>query len=329
MRLGRSQTDILYIYTGEIYDIMNLQQLQYIIAVDNYRNFARAAEKCFVTQPTLSMMIKKLESEHDIIIFDRTRQPVVPTEIGKQIIQQARVILNETKVLDEILSEYKNTITGDLSVGIIPTLSPYLVPLFINSFTSKYKNVNLTIAEQTTEVLIDMLHKSSIDVAILVTPLNDPSITEIPMFYEEFFIYQSANSNKQILNPEDIDPNELWLLEEGHCLRSQIMNLCDLKKANNMNFIFKTGSLETLKQLVDSYRGITIMPELATLNFSEKEQKRLIRFRPPAPVREVSLALHRNYVKKRLIDALKSVVIENIPKELVERNDFRKIEING
>lgn len=308
---------------------MNLQQLQYIIAVDNYRNFAKAAEKCFVTQPTLSMMIKKLESERDIIIFDRTRQPVIPTEIGKQIIQQARVILNETKVLDEILSEHKGKMTGDLSVGIIPTLSPYLVPLFINSFTSKYQGVNLTIAEHTTEVLIDMLHKSSIDVAILVTPLNDPSIREIPMFYEEFFIYQSVYSNKQILDPEEIDPNELWLLEEGHCLRSQIMNLCDLKKENNMNFIFKTGSLETLKQLVDSYKGVTIMPELATVNFSEDEKKRLIRFKSPAPVREVSLALHRNYVKKRLVDALKSVVVENVPESLLGKNEFRKIEINN
>ncbi len=308
---------------------MNLQQLQYIIAVDDYRNFAKAAEKCFVTQPTLSMMIKKLEVESDVVIFDRTRHPVIPTEIGKQIIKQARVILNETKVMDEILSEYKGTLSGDLAVGIIPTLSPYLVPLFINSFTDKYEKINLSISENTTEILIDMLHKGTIDVAILVTPLDDPSINEIPMFNEEFLIYQSTPSAQQIINPEDIDPNELWLLEEGHCLRSQIMNLCDLKRENNMNFIFKTGSLETLKQLVDNYKGVTIMPELATLKFSEDERKKLIKFNSPAPVREVSLALHRNYVKHRLVEALRAVIVENIPSRLLEKNDFRKININS
>jgi LysR family hydrogen peroxide-inducible transcriptional activator len=306
---------------------MNLQQLEYIVAVDNYRNFAKAAESCFVTQPTLSMMIKNLESELDTTIFDRSKQPVVPTDLGLLILEKARNILHETRGLREVIRERKGILDGDLAIGIIPTLSTYLIPLFLHAFTRQYPAINLIFSEQTTEILIDRLVKGKIDVAILVTPLKNPAIVEIPLFYEEFVLYSAEKPARNYVLPEDINPGELWLLEEGHCLRSQIMNLCELRKKTNTRLNFQTGNLEMLKELVRNYQGMTILPELASLNLPDSEKIRLSRFASPAPVREVSMALHRNYLKKRHIDALQKTILERIPPWIRKRRNFRKIEI--
>ncbi|MEO0473114.1 MAG: LysR substrate-binding domain-containing protein, partial [Bacteroidota bacterium] len=284
---------------------MNLQQLEYIVAVDIHRHFARAAESCHVTQPTLSMMIRKLEDELDTLIFDRSRQPVMPTEAGTEIIEQARIILQETERLREITRVHKGIINGELRVGIIPTLAPYLLPLFINPFLDKYPSIRLRVAEYTTETLLEKLRTGELDVGILVTPLEVNFVREIPLFYEAFMVYASHQYKKEYLMVEDINPDELWLLEEGHCFRSQIMNLCELRRQRNVHMEYAAGSIETLKQLVEKRMGVTILPELATLSLSSEQQLRLKPFQPPAPVREVSLVTHRNYIKARMVEALK------------------------
>jgi len=306
---------------------MNLSQLEYILAVDKHRHFAKAAKACFVTQPTLSMMIHKLEEELDIKIFDRSKKPVTPTEIGIQVIEQARKTLVESRKIKEIVGSYKDKIDGQLRLGVIPTLAPYLLPLFIQSFLKKYPLIRLKISEYTTENIIDKLEKGEIDVGILVTPLNHKYLVETPLFYETFMIYSSYQYDKKYLLPEDLNLNNLWLLEEGHCFRSQILNLCELRKKEDLQFEYAAGSIETLRQLVENQQGITILPELSTRHLSKENRKKIMPFQPPAPAREVSLVTHQDFVKKRLVKILKEEIMAALPKEIVERKEFERIEI--
>lgn len=297
---------------------MNNQQLEYIVAVDSYRHFVTAAEKCFVTQATLSMMIKKLEEELGVKIFDRSKQPVVPTETGKLIIAQARIVLQNTERMKEIVHEEKGQMSGELRIGIIPTLAPYIIPLFMNTFMKKYPDVKLKISEITTESIINKLEKHSLDIGLLATPLNNKALVEQPLFYEQFVVYASSEEKllkKKYLLANDIDINRLWLLEEGHCLRSQVVNLCELKHREKElhQLDFEAGSIETLKKIVELNQGITILPELALKDIPEAQKNKIRYFKSPAPVREISLVTFRHFVKKKLADALKQQILENIP----------------
>jgi LysR family transcriptional regulator, hydrogen peroxide-inducible genes activator len=299
---------------------MNIQQLEYIISVDNCRHFVKASEKCFVTQATLSMMIKKLEEELNVKIFDRSRQPVVPTEIGNKIIAQAKIILQESNRLKEIVQEEQGELKGELRIGIIPTLAPYLLPLFMNSFMKKYPLVRLKISELTTVDIIDKLEQHNLDAGLLSTPLNQASLTEQPLFYEEFVVYATAKEKllkKKYLLAKDIDVNRLCLLEEGHCLRSQVFNFCELKDDQGLNQLdFATGSIETLKKIVDANEGITILPFLALKDMTRKQINNVRHFKSPAPVREIGLVTYRYFVKEKLIKSLKEEILNNIPVEM-------------
>ncbi len=304
---------------------MNLQQLEYLLAVDAHRHFAKAAEQCHVTQPTLSMMIQKLEEELGIKIFDRSRQPVVPTHAGEALLAQARVILREAERFREIAKAEEESLSGVLRVGIIPTLSPYLLPLFLQAFMARYPGIRLKIAERTTTALTEALHKGQIDVAILVTPLNDATLREDPLFYEAFVVYSGHDYAKEFLLPEDIDPHHLWLLEEGHCFRSQILNICELRRKDQLTVEYEAGSLETLKQLVDAQNGITILPELATLYLTDAQQRKVKHFAAPEPVREVSLVTHRHLVKQRLVEALKTELLAHLPADKVRQEGANRV----
>jgi len=300
---------------------MNLQQLEYILAVATHRHFAKAANACNVTQPTLSMMIQKLEGELDIKIFDRSKQPVEVTDVGQEIIFQARKILSEVKQVNEIIMSHKGELKGELRIGIIPTLSPYLLPLFVTTFLKKYPHVKLKIQDLTTREIVDKLKSQELDAGILATPLNISSILEYPLFYEQFIVYTSAKEQtikKKYLLAEDIDVNRLWLLEEGHCLRAQVINLCELKKKETEvhNLDYEAGSIEALKKIVDLSEGITIMPELAANELAKSKHNQLHYFKAPAPVREISIVTYRHFVKTRLIDALKSEILKNIPESM-------------
>jgi LysR family hydrogen peroxide-inducible transcriptional activator len=311
---------------------MNLQQLEYIIAVDTYRHFLRASEKCFVTQATLSMMIQKLENELGVKIFDRSKHPVKPTEIGVKIILQARRIVSEAGRIKELVKTERGEISGELKVGIIPTLAPYLLPLFLKDFTTKYPQVKLIISEHTTASVINRLKAGQLDTGILATPLNDSDIKEHILFYEKYFLYvndEEKGFNKNYVMPKDIDINRLWLLEEGHCMRSQILNFCELKKQSEQmeKLHYEAGSIETLKNLVEKNFGITIIPELAVFNLSKTQKKRVRFFRPPTPVREISIVVHREYVKDKLIEALKETILSFIPDEMKVLKKMNVIEI--
>ena len=311
---------------------MNLQQLDYIIAVDTFRHFAKAAEKSCVTQATLSMMIQKLETELGIKIFDRSRQPVTPTEIGKKIIEQARRIVSEAGRLKEIINLEKGEVAGELKIGIIPTLAPYLLPLFLKKFSDTYPRVKLNISEHTTTTIIQKLKSELLDAGILATPLNDNSIKEQPIFFEKYFLYvnnkEKGFDNEYVL-PSNIDISRLWILEEGHCMRSQILNLCELKKAHSdeEKIHYEAGSIETLKNIVEKNFGITIIPELATFNLTNSQKKRLRYFKSPTPVREISIITHREFIKMRLIEVLKEMILTVIPDNMKSPKDTKVIEI--
>jgi LysR family hydrogen peroxide-inducible transcriptional activator len=311
---------------------MTIIQLEYIIAVDTYRHFATAAEKCFVTQPTLSMQIQKLEEELGAKIFDRSKQPVVPTELGENIIRQARIVVQEAKAIRQIIQNQKEEVSGELRLGIIPTLAPYLLPLFLNRFLAKYPSIRVIITEVTTELLIEKLKKQQVDVGILATPLQETGIFETKLFYEEFVVYASPESDMlqhAKVDLKNIDNSALLLLQEGHCMRSQIINLCQIRgiKQESSRLSYETGSIETLKRMVETNAGVTIIPELATLNLSESAKAMIRRFQEPAPVREISLVTHRYYMKKRLIDALEAEILTVIPDEMKAKAEKKVLSI--
>ncbi|HEY0740949.1 MAG TPA: LysR substrate-binding domain-containing protein [Chryseosolibacter sp.] len=310
---------------------MTLTQLEYIVALDTYRHFVQASDKCFVTQPTLSMQIQKLEEELGVKIFDRTKQPVIPTEVGATIIAQARIVLREANFIKQIITDQKDSLTGELRIGIIPTLAPYLLPPLYKYVREKYPQINLIIKEAITEEVISELKNNRLDCGIVVTPLADTSIKEHILFYEELFVYVSKRNSlvdKKYVLPNEIDPEKLWLLEEGHCFRSQVLNLCELRKRSDFHFRYETGNIETLKRMVDKSDGITILPELAVMEFTKAQRKLVKRLKEPTPAREVSLVTHRDYVKGRLIETLKQGILEIVPPDMRRLHNKKVVEID-
>jgi LysR family hydrogen peroxide-inducible transcriptional activator len=312
---------------------MTIVQLEYLVAVDTYRSFVAAADKCFVTQPTLSMQIQKLEDTLGVKLFDRSKQPVTPTEIGIDIIAQARVLLGESEKIKEIITDRQKELSGELKVGIIPTISPYILPKILQGFVEKYPQVKLIVWEQTTENIIQQLKLGMLDCGILSTPLHEATLTEIPVFYENFVAYTSKNSKlskKKTINPEDIDMEEIWVLNEGHCMREQVLNICQRRRATQSfkHFEYNTGSVETLKRMVDQNNGATILPELALADLSDKQLDRVRYFRSPEPAREVSIVIQRSFLKRRMIEALKTEILEFVPKRMRSKKKKDVLEIS-
>lgn len=298
---------------------MTLVQLEYVVAVDTYRSFVTAAEKCFVTQPTLSMQIQKLEDMLKVKIFDRSRQPVSPTEIGASIIAQARIILRESNKVKEIISDTRQELIGELKIGVIPTIAPYLLPRLISGMMLKYPGLKLLIWEYTTEEIIHQLKTGALDCALLATPLQDNAILEIPLYYEGFVTYLSKDSalmKKKSLNADDLNEENIWLLNEGHCMRSQVLNICRNRNLKSNTLEYNTGSVETLIRMVDLNDGATLLPELAIGELNTKQLECIRYFKSPEPVREISLVTHINFIKKRMLEALKEEVLSIVPKAM-------------
>ncbi len=311
---------------------MNLQQLEYIIAVDDHRHFVNAAEACFVTQATLSMMIRKLEDELGVVIFDRNMKPVVPTPVGKLIIAGARKIIKEASLILDIAHTEKNILKGDLRIGIIPTLAPYLLPLFLKNFINTFPDVKLSIHELTTSHCIDALKQHKIDAAILATPLHIDSLREHVLFYEKYHLYVNGKDtqyNKNFVLAKNLNLNELLLLEEGHCMRNQVLNFCEIKKSQSITSAvdYKAGSIETLLNLVDRHMGITIVPELATLHFSKSRKEQLRSFKQPVPVREISMVTFKDPIKTNLIHLLAEHIKKSVPEEMLSKGRTLVLDI--
>lgn len=304
--------------------MVTLTQLEYVVAVDTYRHFGKAAENCFITQPTLSMQIKKLEEDLGIAIFDRSKQPLIPTDVGTKIIEQARVLLKEAEKISDIVKDHKNLISGELKIGIIPTLAPYLLPLFVGNYKRKYPNIQIKVKELTTNNIIKYLNRDLIDVGILVTPLHEEKIIEKPVFYEGMMIYahhEHLLHKKKKITVKNIATPEIWLLSDGHCFRHQVINLCSYHSGNNkkLPFFFEAGSLETLMNIIDKEGGLTLIPELATLEMPEDRFKNVLRFSDINPLREVSLVYSRHFAKSKLIDLLWKEILASVPEKLLQK----------
>ncbi|WP_222984536.1 hydrogen peroxide-inducible genes activator [Flagellimonas meishanensis] len=291
---------------------MTITQLQYVLAVAEYRNFTLAAEKSFVTQPTLSMQVQKLEDELDVLIFDRSKKPISITEVGKKIVAQAKNIVAEAERIKDIVDQDKGFIGGDYTLGIIPTVMPTLLPMFLNTFIKKYPKVNLIIKEQPTDVMIRNILDGHLDAGIAATPLEIEFIKERPLYYEPFVGYVPKNhrlSGEKSLTTEHLNLNDILLLQDGHCFRDGVINLCQSPKNNNgEQFRIESGSFETLVSLADEGMGMTLLPYLNTLQLESGKKAFLKPFDNPSPAREISLIYHKSELKIQITEALKEVI---------------------
>lgn len=291
---------------------MTITQLKYVLAVAENQNFTKAAEKTFVTQPTLSMQIQKLEDELDILIFDRGKKPIELTEIGKKIVTQARNIVNEANRISDIVDQQKGFIGGEFKLGVIPTVMPTLLPMFLRNFINKYPKVQLKIEELPTETIIEKLEDGHLDAAIAATPLHIENIKERPLYYEPFVAYIPVNHklhNQGKIKTGDLNIEDMLLLEDGHCFRDGVINLCKTNRdVEKETFSLESGSFETLIKLANEGLGMTLLPYLHTLEIKDSEKNHLHHFSEPVPAREVSLLFHKSELKMQIIEALRATI---------------------
>lgn len=298
---------------------MTIQQLEYILALDKTRHFVRAAEMCGVTQPTLSAMIQKLEDELDCKIFDRSKHPIAPTEIGQSIIRQAQVIVYQANQLKESVQTEKESLSGTLNLAIIPTVAPYLLPQFIASFKKAYPTVSLKVSEMRTETIMEKLRVAEIDMAILSTPLDDPKILEVPLYYEKFVAYISPSDSiyeRTELSATDMPLDRLWVLEEGHCLRNQVFNFCD--EQVHQSSTYEAGSIDTLVRIVDVNGGYTVIPELHIDLLTEKQKLNLREIVKPGATREISVVIRHDFVRESILNAVAECIKQIIPGHMLD-----------
>jgi len=287
---------------------MTITQLKYVLAVAEHQNFTKAAEKTFVTQPTLSMQIQKLEQELDILIFDRSKKPIELTSVGTKIVEQARNIVNEAERMQDVVDQEKGFIGGNFTLGIIPTVMPTLLPMFLKTFTNRYPKVFLKIEELNTDEIITQINEGYLDAAIAATPLEQDKIKERPLYYEPFVGYIPENHrlySKKELDIADLDIHDILLLEDGHCFRDGIINLCKASKKHSFEkYQLESGSFETLLKLADEGMGMTLLPYLHTLDISPVRAKNLRYFQNPSPAREISLIHSKSELKMQIVDVL-------------------------
>lgn len=306
---------------------MTIVQLKYAIALSEYKNFTIAAEKCFVTQPTLSMQIQKLESELDVIIFDRTRKPIQLTPIGSKIIKQCKIIASESIKIQDLVDQDRGIVAGNFKIGIAPTILPNLLPIFLKELINIYPMLKVSFIDLPSSELILKLKKNLLDLVITATPLEDDELIEKPLYYEPFIAYlpkTNKNFGKKEINPKDISSNNLFLLKNENCFRNSIENFFINDKTFQENFNLKTGSFETLINLVDKGLGITLLPYLYTLKLSAQQRKMLHNFKNPKPAREVSLVYNKNEMKIHIINEIKDL-IKQLIKTKLQFNDVNII----
>lgn len=299
---------------------MTLQQLEYILAVNQFRHFAKAAEYCRVTQLTLSAMIQKLEEELDTRIFDRSQQPVCPTPVGILIIEQAQKILVQANRIKNIIEEEKHSLTGTFKLGILPTVAPYLLPRFFPQLMKKYPDLDIRVIEMKTNDIKKALQTGEIDAGIVASLAGMEELQQTPLFYEQFFVYVSRKDilfNSEVIRTSDLNGEQLWLLDEGHCFRDQLVRFCQMKSARASQLAYHLGSMETFMRMVESGKGVTFIPELAVLQLGDI-QKELVRpFAIPCPTRQIVMLTNKNFIRHTLLEALTKEIKSSIPKEML------------
>lgn len=304
---------------------MTLQQLLYIVALADHRHFVRAAAACHVTQPTLTMQVRKLEEELDVELFDRRTHPVRPTEVGARVVAQARVVLREAEQLTALVDELHTGFHGVYRIGVIPTLAPYLLPLFLAAFAGTHPDIHLQVDERKTSRILKALRRGGLDLGILVTPIDAPDLEVVPLFQEPFLAYLPtghALRRKRRLERGDLEGRAMWVLGEGHCFREQALSLCDRPSSGgHENVLYESGSIETIKNLVRRGSGMTLVPALSV----EADDPHVRRFAPPEPVRQVSLVVRRPFVRRRLLEELAGAIRRSVPRSLLRAGDVQPV----
>lgn len=299
---------------------MTLQQLEYILAVNQFRHFAKAAEYCRVTQPTLSAMIQKLEEELDTRIFDRSQQPVCPTPVGIHIIEQAQNILVQANRIKNIIEEKKHSLTGTFKLGILPTVAPYLLPRFFPQLMKKYPDLDIRVVEMKTNDIKKALQTGEIDAGIVASLAGMEELQQTPLFYEQFFAYVSREDalfNNEVIRTSDLNGEQLWLLDEGHCFRDQLVRFCQMKSARASQLAYHLGSMETFMRMVESGKGVTFIPELAVLQLGDAQKELVRSFAIPCPTRQVVLLTNKNFIRHTLLEVLVKEIKLSVPKEML------------
>lgn len=307
---------------------MNIQQLEYIVAVDKLHHFAKAAEQCRITQPTLSAMIQKLEDELGIKIFDRSVQPVAATPSGKKVIEQAKKVLFEVSRISDIVAEEKQSVKGTFYLAVLPTIAPYLLPRFFHQLTQERLDLDIRVLEMKSAQSLMALQRGEIDAAILANQPIEPLLQGDTLYYEQFFAYVSRNEGifkKDLIRTADIDGERLWLLDEGHCFRDQLMRFCQMEKVKVRQSTYRLGSMETFMRMVESGNGITFIPELAMLQLN-KEQQELVRpFAIPKPTREITFITRKDFIRNSIASIIKKAIKDSVPSEMLSLRPGLKI----
>lgn len=307
---------------------MTLQQLEYILALDTYRHFVTAADHCHVTQPTLTMQVQKLEEEIGTVLFNRKKQPLEPTKAGEQFLLKARQIMREVNQLKEMVSNDKQTLSGTFRLGVIPTVAPYLIPLFAGKFLAAHPQIQFEIEEMKSSDIIEGLKNDKLDIGLLATPLSENQLRETPLYYEPFLLYVSSAHplyKKKNIQSKDVNEEGLWILNQGHCFRNQVLNICNYRSGQSYNGLkYESGSIETLKRLIDHNSGYTLVPELS-INF-DTEKKSIRRFEEPQPVREISIVTHNSFTKELFLDELRKSILSEIPNTFKKNKRFYTVK---
>lgn len=303
---------------------MTLQQMEYIVAVYRLRHFAKAAEQCGVTQPTLSAMIQKLETELGVKIFERSSQQVVPTDIGKLVVEQAWRVLARAKKIKDIVEEERHSLKGLFRIGILPTIAPYLLPRFFTKLTASYPEVGFRVMEMKTDACKRALNRGEIDAAILVSLDDMENFNQTSLFFEQFIAYVSPTdplSQNTSIRSADLAGHFLWLLDEGHCFRDQLVKFCNIKSVCDTKLTYSLGSIETFMRMVEAGQGITFIPELALLQLNEC-QKTLVRpFAIPIPTREVVMLTTKTFIRNTLLKAVVDAIRQSVPERMLKMNN--------
>lgn len=290
---------------------MNIQQFQYILALAETRHYEKAADKSYISQSTLSTMISKFEEEIGVLIFDRKKKPLEITTEGKILLDQIKKISKEIESLDEIANQLKGEVKGKLNIAVIPTIAPFLLPLFLPDFAEKFPNLNIEVKEHTTEEIMRLIKSRDLDIGIISIPVNDKEITEHHLYDEPFVFYDTKCKHKKRTSIKELDLSNLCLLEEGHCMRTQVLELCDYHSKqliNKLNFKYKAGSIDSLLRFVNASKASTLLPYLASIDLTDAEKKRVSHFIDPVPFRSVGLVVHTHFVKKKVLELLQNEI---------------------
>jgi LysR family hydrogen peroxide-inducible transcriptional activator len=301
---------------------MNIQQMEYVIALAESRHFESAAARCFVTQSTLSTMIAKFESELGITLFDRKQKPLGITTAGLPVIEHMRVILKEIQQLHEISKELKGEVKGELKMAVIPTIAPFLLPMFLQGFAQKFPLLKIRVRELTTAEIMRQLKSRDLDIGIVSTPLHDSELLEFKLYDEPFVFYDAGLKQPKNVNAEKLDMRNIVLLEEGHCMRAQVVQFCDVKRkplGNRLNFEFKAGSIDSLLRFVKANTASTLLPYLATNDMPIRDLNRVSRFSGHEPYRTVGIVVHRHFVKKQVLELLQQEIVAVVSKVMPKR----------